>query len=474
MFQTADIDVSGLKFYSLGIVVKEDLESGNNDILVSPIETLNTQESSNIIKYKKEYKNFHPDEEGNITESEIEVKNYINATWLPLGQSNRSSAPDVVRNETVIIYKYKNVNKFYWTTTFFEPEIRRLEDVTYHYSNNREELEGGKENAYTIRVNTKEKYIEIKTVDNDGEKTKYEVKIDTKEGVLYAKDSEGNKIEMTSEGVITLKANQEINLDAPVVNISGNVNISAGLVADIISGNAVHSDNVYTIKAKPKQGGTIGLDELPSIDEGNNVPGSNDDGKSVSGGSDSETSDLESISLEDIVVGPGFYTTKDGRPISKEQYEAAKAAAGLTPSGQPKLDLDDIIVGPGFLLTRDGRYVSREEYDAAKAAAGITSSGKPVLDVNDVIVGPGFLTTRDGRYVSREEYDAAKAAASSSSASTTTNSTSQALNINDIIVGPGFYTDKNGGYVSPDQYRAAKAAAKTNTAIDNATKEFKK
>lgn len=235
------MEKSLFNFYSLGIVV-ETKPPGVDIILVTPIESLNIQEPGSI--KDKEYKS-----EGKLKDitsvnfnTEIKSKNYLRAKWLPLSNSNRITAPDVVANETVILFKYENVDEYYWTTIFREPSLRRLETVNYSYSN----LKSGmspfdKTTSYWTEVDTKNKKIQLHTSMNDGEHTEYDIIIDTKTGVLTITDKKGNLIQLISKddkilinakSNITINATSNVDITAPNINITGNVTINGNISAN--------------------------------------------------------------------------------------------------------------------------------------------------------------------------------------------------------------------------------------------------
>lgn len=221
---------SQLKLFSLGIVV-ETKPKGTDYILVSPVEVLNIQQDGKIKDYKKDFKGNKEDLESTSFKTEHESKNYLRAKWIPFGHSNRITAPDVVVNETVILFKYSQVDEYYWTTIFREPDLRRLETVLYAYS----DLSSGiskkafsKDSSYFVEVSTKDKYIHIHTSASDGEAYEYDITIDTKQGFMNFKDNRLNFIEINSKrDAITLRANRVINLDAPQVNIRSSNGIAA-------------------------------------------------------------------------------------------------------------------------------------------------------------------------------------------------------------------------------------------------------
>ena len=235
---------SQFRMYSIGIVV-ENKPAGTDFILVTPMEELSIQESGNI----KEAGNDFKGDKGSISPTNFKTehtsKNYVRAKWSSIGSGNRTSAPDVVGGETVILYKYGNVDEYFWDEYGREPSLRRLEDVLYSYSNK----SGGigsesydKESSYWVQVSTKDKFIHIHTADNDGEACKYDLHIDTKLGVFTISDSLGNKAVMDSVGGIhTTEMNTEIIRKAPkITDISNEHTVQTADYMNQASGSIVN------------------------------------------------------------------------------------------------------------------------------------------------------------------------------------------------------------------------------------------
>lgn len=241
---------SNLKLYSLGIVVETKPE-GTDTILVTPIETLNIQAPGSIKNYKKDYKGDKKELESTSFKTEHEAKNYIRATWLPFGHSNRITAPDVNANETVVLFKFGDVDEIYWTTIFREPTLRRLEDVLYSYSNLPKGMTAfDKDSSYWARFSTKGKLVQLHTSMNDGEHTTYDITIDTKTGTLEVKDgkknsillhSPSNTLTINTQNAVNVNAENEVNVTtktavvtasshttvkSPTIDLVGDVNVS--------------------------------------------------------------------------------------------------------------------------------------------------------------------------------------------------------------------------------------------------------
>lgn len=221
---------TSLQLFSLGIVAKD--KGTKTDIIdVVPIEHL-TDIVGDINKEIK-YSSSAVDHKDIPLIAETMSKNTLKATWLPFGHSNRTSSPDVIMGETVLLFTFSDTNEYYWTTIFREPLIRRLEKVLYSYSNlpkDERVIEFDRDTSYWIEVDTMNKYIKVHTANNDKEVTTYDFIIDTKEGYVKLYDGLGNYIKLDSiKNRITCKANSEIIHEAPNIYLNGNVVIDGNL-----------------------------------------------------------------------------------------------------------------------------------------------------------------------------------------------------------------------------------------------------
>lgn len=236
---------SGLKWYSLGIVVKTK-EDGTDIALVSPIEHLSMTETGLIGDSKTERNNKLPDQDGVQKHSEVSSVNYVKATWRALGSSNRLSAPDIVANETVLLLKYGDVDEYFWTTIGNEPGLRRKEDVLYGICN----IPGGfkvfdKTSSYWFQWSTKQKFVTLRTSVNDGEYTGYTVHIDTAVGNLSVSDDKGNNIVIDSVAdKITLNTKHiELNGSETIVLNSRSITTNSTDLAINASTSVVNSSD---------------------------------------------------------------------------------------------------------------------------------------------------------------------------------------------------------------------------------------
>ncbi len=265
-------------FYSLGIVT-EDKARGSDTIKVSPIEEFNFTDGLLSAATVKQNVSL-PDAKGTMTSSNVTSTVVITADWIPFGESNRMTAPDVIKNETVMIFRYADTDEYHWTTIFREPGIRRQETVTYMFGNIKDPLKAfDKESSYWFEVSTHDKYVHLHTAKNDGEPFAYDIILDTKNGTVELTDDIQNFIKLDSkESDITVETNKTINLNATskvtvnttdcevnasntcvvntttaTVNASDSLNVNSP--ESNFSGNVTIQDNLKVVKTISGTGG---------------------------------------------------------------------------------------------------------------------------------------------------------------------------------------------------------------------------
>lgn len=250
--------MSEYKLVSKGRVV-EDKPRGTDYVLVTPIEILYDQPSGKV-------RDFKDDQLGKLLsigsanfDTEHEATSIIRAKWKPMGSTNRMTAPDLYVNETVNIYQYgDNTEEYYWDKESREHGLRGREDVVYAWSNK----DGGDpdtkptmDESYTFRVNTHDKYIELRTTANDGEATTYEIKIDTKGGIITISDGLENNITLNSvDGKLTANINEDVEINTKRVVINAeetytintkNYYLNASTQSDTVTPLATYSEDVH-------------------------------------------------------------------------------------------------------------------------------------------------------------------------------------------------------------------------------------
>lgn len=232
---------SGLKFYSLGVVV-EAKSLGSDIIKVSPREEIGLFNGL-ISEEERNYKTKSPNAQGVVSSDELEGDVTLLAQWISFNGGNRTTAPDVQANETVMILTYADTDEYYWTPIFREPGIRRLETVRYSYGNLKEGLkEYDADSSYFFEVSTHEKFVKLHTSKSDGEPFEYNVTINTFNGTITVGDDAGNNITIDSQA----EKLQLVNTTGTSVTIDKeNIILSAtNLVLDCDNITAAGSSNI--------------------------------------------------------------------------------------------------------------------------------------------------------------------------------------------------------------------------------------
>lgn len=256
---------SKLHIYSLGIVAANK-ELSSKFIEVTPIEALmmlDGEISDNLQQVRSKGRSAS----GNTYEDSIDTTASIQAEWLPIGITNRVTPPDVRRGEHVVLYKFGDVDKYYWTTLLYDMRLRKLETAIWAFSNTRNEsTDGTADTTYFLEVSTHKKLVHLHTSVSDGEPFTYDIQLNTKDGVFTFQDDIGNYIQLDSKNVrievknadgswidmnrktINIYAPQDINLRA-----DNNINISAGNNINSDAGTDINSDAGSSINDKTLQ-----------------------------------------------------------------------------------------------------------------------------------------------------------------------------------------------------------------------------
>lgn len=231
--------MSKFNIHSIGIVaVNKPLSS--HEVEVMPIETLpflegeinqnpTVQESQGI--------------DGNGTAYTVKATsdNTVTATWYP--ETNRRTPPDVRRGERVVLWKYADADKFYWTSMGRDDNLRKLETVIFTFSDTEDESldSTAPENCYSLEVSTHTGQVTFQTVKANGEPFAYTFQFNTKEGCVVLADDVGNYAELDSAATLiklmnrlgtTMELNKkDINAFAPrdiSAEATQNVSVKAG------------------------------------------------------------------------------------------------------------------------------------------------------------------------------------------------------------------------------------------------------
>jgi len=213
------LDISKLRMYSIAYV-SEDIKEDSLYLKAYPVEILSDETGTLGDQLTEKVSNI--DVDGNVT-TLIYNKDYlITAKWFNFLTPNRLTPPNICAGETVMLWRYDNTDKYFWTNVYNELDLRKLEKATFVFSNKRKI---GNKNLlnqlYSFTVDTINKYVKLHTDDGDGELTTYDIEIDTDKGVLTIVDGRGNLIELDSEAdKVTITTNKEVVINTPKTTIN--------------------------------------------------------------------------------------------------------------------------------------------------------------------------------------------------------------------------------------------------------------
>lgn len=244
--------LSQLRYYSIGIIATNK-ELSEHFVEILPIEYFNFIDGE-ILDHTEEYKASGKSFTGESFNVKIDTTATLRAKWLPIGQTNRITPPDVRRGEQVIIYQFGDVDEYYWVDAFQYKHVRRLETAIWSFSDNREEnVEDTPESTYWMEVSTHKKVIHLHTSKSDEEPFVYDIQINTKDGRIVIQDDDHNYIFLDSaERFIKLhnKDDTYIEMNKRVINIFSHDEIN--MTTDKYCLNAKSSIDVKTERYNEK------------------------------------------------------------------------------------------------------------------------------------------------------------------------------------------------------------------------------
>lgn len=191
-------EISKLSIYSIAVVAKNKALS-SKEIECVPLEDT-PMISGEITDNASQYKSKAADASGAAYQTDITTTSTVKATWLPIGSSNRLTAPDVRRGESVALYRFADSDQFFWTTLRDDMRLRKLETVIYGFSATTDEsAKPTAENMYFLEISTHQKLVHFHTSKANGEPFTYDIQINTKEGFIQIQDDSGNFFSFNSK-----------------------------------------------------------------------------------------------------------------------------------------------------------------------------------------------------------------------------------------------------------------------------------
>jgi hypothetical protein len=191
------MQASQLKPYSIGTVATDkDPSSKIVEVLLSETSPMaDGAVTDNVSQYDAK----GVDASGQAYQESVATTSTVSAEWLPMGGSNRMTAPDVRRGESVVVYRFADVDKYYWTTLKDDMRLRKLETVIWAFSGTTDESKDtDASTSYFFEVSTHQKLIHVHTSNANGEPFVYDIQINAKDGAVIIQDDIGQKFVLDS------------------------------------------------------------------------------------------------------------------------------------------------------------------------------------------------------------------------------------------------------------------------------------
>lgn len=233
----SDSRESQLKLYSLGIAV-EDKKRTEATIRVYPIEEVPYIDGM-VADWKETVEKTYTQADGESRTISLDKDAIIIASWLQDGHDNRHSAPDVMKNETVKIYRFGETDSYYWSTLYNEPTVRRLETAVYRWGATKKwKKKLDDKCSYQLVVSAHDKYVEFTTSQDNDELVKLRVFANLMSGEFSVKigDGEGSGDNTCSfkinglTGLGELIVPKRFDIKSKLVTMSGDLQV-AGTVS---------------------------------------------------------------------------------------------------------------------------------------------------------------------------------------------------------------------------------------------------
>lgn len=242
--------VSKLHFYSIGIVaVNKPLDS--KVIEVTPIEELPLLDGD-ITDNMTTEEFGGEDSSGRKYKDKINSSVSIRATWLPISSSNRVTAPDVRRGETVMIYRFANTDEYWWATLKDDSNLRKLETAIFAFSATQDEQAvTGADNCYWLEISAHKKLVHFHTSQANGEVVSYDLQFNLQDGYFQIQDSLGNYFTLDSVNehlVLSNKSGSVMEISKDILNLGSKseVNINTKSYKLVAVDTQIETDTMKT------------------------------------------------------------------------------------------------------------------------------------------------------------------------------------------------------------------------------------
>ena len=241
-------------------VATENLTPGSRTLSITLAELFPAQSGEITSRYDT-HQTTGQSAEGTSYASSSKTSSSIVAEWLPFG-SNRITAPNVRRNEAVLVWATADHGEYRWTALGDHDNYRNTEIVVYGFraAKDYSQTPSQTDSMYCVEINTERGLVAFSTTTARDEYTRTAMVWDTAEGTWAYEDGVKNKImsEAKSNKIVIsnsygsefgiqqgrawIAAPIQVSIISPFTQISGTLSVGGGT-----------SSSSYNIPAAPWQ-----------------------------------------------------------------------------------------------------------------------------------------------------------------------------------------------------------------------------
>ena len=190
------------------------------------------------------------DAAGQAYAGKSKTSNSITAEWVPFG-SNRITAPNVRRNEPVLVWATADHSEYRWVPLGDADDYRNTEIVVWGFraAKDYNNPPTQQDSMYVFEVNTERGLVAFSTTTDRGEYTRTAMVWDLAQGEWTYEDGTENKIHSDAkeskiiisnkyecevcikEDRVWLKSPTMVTLDTPYTQLAGHLNVMGGVTA---------------------------------------------------------------------------------------------------------------------------------------------------------------------------------------------------------------------------------------------------
>lgn len=192
---------SKFHLYSYGIVASNKALN-SQEVEVTPVEDLPMTDGQ-VTEQTSQFTGSGTDSRGNPYQTTVTQSSTVTAQWLPIGEPNRQTAPDVRRGEQVMLYRMADADKFYWCTMRADLSLRKLETVIYGFGASAKEGDAVDDaTTYVLGFSAHQKRVWLSTSKANGELFAYTLNLDLANGIASLSDDIENSWSIDSQNHI--------------------------------------------------------------------------------------------------------------------------------------------------------------------------------------------------------------------------------------------------------------------------------